>query len=332
MGDILDFLNSGSVASITLIILIVIIVIAAIVYFFAALFLGRRVRIGKTGIEINQDEGSLRNISQARKSEKRSIDKLRAALNQGVEKGTIDDQVNDIVINRLATKFSTYSDYILIRYGSSVRFATKRPKDFDYIVFLIGYDKAESRKEYNEGTLISSTDSKFSVDIHYKDYNSFSFALISGLPYEHGIMYKYKYIAGNQGYLRWLKTLSENIRLDRDYIVESLIERLDTYKTIIDNDLAQECSYATIVALYSLATTLIQITYCRILPKVCGTKNISPIAFPENMLAVIADNDFKSAFDKVYSLFKRDLSEEYICKQDLVEFYSVISTYAEGVV
>ena len=331
MGDLLlEILKSNPSAYTILAILVVVLATTYVTIFIVAFFQGREIQLYPP--RIGEYPGNLQPNKRTIRSEQETINKLKSALDNRERGESIDEQVESLVRDRMRNKFQAYSDFILIRYGSSVRFASKRPKDFDYLVFLLGYDKAETRKEYNEGSVISSTDSKFSVDIQYKDYNSFCFALISGLPYEHGIMHKYKYLAGNEGYLQWMKKLSENILLDSDYIVESLSNRLDDYKSIIDNDLASEINFSTVIALYSLASTLMQISYCKILPSPCSSEDIIPFAFPENMLAVIPDNDFRKAFNQIYNLFKNGATEVSIYKHDLIEIYSILSTFANGVV
>jgi len=245
------------------------------------------------------------------------------------EIATVDEAVTRMVSQRIRTDFSDYGAHLILRYGSSVRFET--PRDFDYLVLLIGHSEKEKRRELSEGSSFRSPERAPLVDINYRDYNSFAFALVSGMPYEHSVMYHHSYVSGDLDYLKWLRVLAANINIDRDYMVKTLSERTQVFKDTIDGDLIAGTSYRTIIALYFFASTLVQIPYCQALPPVCRSAQVAPIARPENLLSMISDTRIKQAFQRIYQYYKRELSIGSDFDFEFRSLYETMLTYAKEV-
>lgn len=82
--------------------------------------------------------------------------------------------------------FPEYTDYILIQYGSSVEVDGTLPKDYDFIVLMMGFPKEGRRYLHNKGTNPGDgtyRKSDIDVDIVFRDYLSFLYAASSGMPY-----------------------------------------------------------------------------------------------------------------------------------------------------
>ncbi len=87
--------------------------------------------------------------------------------------------------------FPEYTDYILIQYGSSVDADGTLPKDYDFIVLMMGFPKEGRRYLHNKGTNPGDGTYKkneIDVDIVFRDYLSFLYAASAGMPYENSVI------------------------------------------------------------------------------------------------------------------------------------------------
>lgn len=235
---------------------------------------------------------------------------LKRSLKRNLNLQGIDGIVNKLVEKKVRSKFKDYGSYILIRYGSSVKLSGNTPNDFDYLVLLLGYTDDNQRVELQNGDAFGSPKIGKYIDIEYMDYNSFIFALLSGMPFEHGVINNCYFINGNRGYLSWLIKLQNNINIDTKYIINTLIERCKDYNKSLEDDLANgSCDYSSIIKLYSLSSSLIQIDCLKTFPQMINYKYIIPITKGEYLLKILSDSVMKNAYQKILSYFKRELIE-----------------------
>jgi hypothetical protein len=156
--------------------------------------------------------------------------------------------------------------------------------------------------------------------------------LVAGMPYEHSVIHHHAYIDGDRGYLNWLRALSSNIIIDRDYLIRALSDRIQEFKDTIDNDLVVGPSYSTVIALYFFASTLIQIPYFQALPSELRSQHITPVALPEHLLRIIADPEIHKTFLKIYQYYKRELSIGTNFHFEIQSAYRTMIEYAQEII
>lgn len=218
------------------------------------------------------------------------------------------DQVVLAIVRRVVRRyFKHYSDFILLRYGSSVDVRARQPRDYDYLVLLLGYAEEDNRKEFLHGDAFVFDKYGIAIDVLYKDYASFLFATIAGMPYEHSALARSYMISGNEGYIKWLDRLRTNIQIDSQYVLEVLMDRIKTLNKEIEDDLVGSCDYATIMKLYSLASALAQVEAISAFPNPCTTHHMVAIADSDQVLAMLQEGDFKDAYRTLLRYFKREV-------------------------
>jgi hypothetical protein len=231
--------------------------------------------------------------------------RLKRILKSAAPLSEVDRLVSKMLRSKIHLHFKGYSRFILVRYGSSVAINAINPRDLDYMVLLLGYSEDQERVEYEQGGAIVIEKVNRFVDIGYRDYNSFIFSLVAGMPFEHGVMADAYFIDGDKGYFDWLQKIRENIQIDTAYMIATLTNRCVGYNKAIEDDLPSNCSYLTVIQLYSLLSTLIQIECLMQYPPVCGTNHIVPLTKAENLTALLPNDQLRNTFSLVVSLFKR---------------------------
>lgn len=201
------------------------------------------------------------------------------------EKGlyNYNDIVKKLRIQKIIdSDFSEYSDYLFLQYGSSVNPQNYKPNDFDFIVLLLGHPKENKKHIHSKGNYpLKGEDVKFTnVDIVFRDYLSFLFAASSGMPYENSIIANSKLLRGHRGYYQWLKNITMNIMIDKDFLVrrfdDKLIQERQTYEN--QKKYHSDIKYDIIRAGYYYITTIIQKETIMDFPKVIFQDDVIPLA------------------------------------------------------
>lgn len=124
--------------------------------------------------------------------------------------------------------FRSYSSYVILKYGSSVRNNTDETNDIDYIVLLIGTPTTKEQQILHTGNVpVYSKTKTLNIDIVFRDYYSFLCGVVAGMPYENSVLQWSNIIYGHKGYYRWLKAIAKNILIDRDYVIKLLNQRIE---------------------------------------------------------------------------------------------------------
>lgn len=254
--------------------------------------------------------------------------RLNRSLAKSMTLESIDLSVSVLIRHRIRKQFKGYKDHVTLRYGSSIELGAKHPMDFDYMVLLLGYAEENTKVQYQHGDAFDLEKIGKYVDIQYKDYNSFIFALVSGMPYEHGVINNCYFMEGNEGYLSWLKKIQQNVEIDRDYAIQKLLEQCKEYNKIIEDELALgNCEYSTIIALYSLASCVVQIDCYRSFPKKCSYKYILPLTKTENLINFLPAGQFKDAFTEIVKYFKREYAKPQSLEANIRQYKDQIAPF-----
>ena len=234
------------------------------------------------------------------------------------------DDLNDLNINKTIKKyFPSYTQYIVLQYGSTLRDPLGEHGDVDYIVLLIGTQSSKEKHILHEGVIPSIGSYNQYHDICFRDYISFIFGLISGLPYEHSVILWSKLRKGDLGKYTWLKHLANNIIIDRDFVLQLLHqkyqEELDSWKKYNE----ESDPYEIYRSGYYLASFLIQIIILKQMPKELRTKTVAQLAIASELADYIPDTKMRASYiSLVYNLKRKTIPVSV--KQFLNELKSLL--------
>jgi hypothetical protein len=234
----------------------------------------------------------------------------------GFTKSTTDTKTNRIVNDlkefdpsKIIRKyFKRYNHFIVLQYGSSIRDPyNKKAKnnDVDFIVLLVGYPTDKELKIIHNGNIPSFGLSK-NFDVVYRDYNSFLFALIAGMPYEHSILKWHKIRKGDEGYIFWLQQLARNILIDRDYLINELNNRQKKLSTEWHEVIQDLTKFYEICRIgYFLVCGRLQIRRLEYMNKSLRTNDVSELAIADHLIKEISNDQFKLKFNSLIKYLKR---------------------------
>ncbi len=229
------------------------------------------------------------------------------------------------------SRFPEYSDYLLIQYGSSVSPDNKLPSDYDYIVLLLGYPSKGNRYIHNKGTLSDESNgtNKDQVDIVFRDYLSFLFAASAGMPYENSVLTNSRLIKGHSGYYQWLKNITKNILMDKEFLMRRfedkiVIEKQEFQKCINESREFNHDKYYVIRSGYYYITSLLQLKRIKNFKKVVTQEDVVEIAKVRNLYEDIANEDIKNKYIKLVENLKRNFSVEEIDVEDMLDILKFI--------
>ena len=229
------------------------------------------------------------------------------------------------------SRFPEYSDYLLIQYGSSVSPDNKLPSDYDYIVLLLGYPSKGNRYIHNKGTLSDESNgtNKDQVDIVFRDYLSFLFAASVGMHYENSVLTNSKLIKGHSGYYQWLKNITKNILMDKEFLMRRfedkiVIEKQEFQKCINESREFNHDKYYVIRSGYYYITSLLQLKRIKNFKKVVTQEDVVEIAKVRNLYEDIANEDIKNKYIKLVENLKRNFSVEEIDVEDMLDILKFI--------
>lgn len=230
--------------------------------------------------------------------------------------------VDRIGIDKIVRKYyREYREFLVIQYGSSVRDDCSEPNDYDFIVLLLGYPKGEDPDIYNIGHApeLGFVDAnQQEVDVVFRDYNSFLFALVSGMPYENSVVSNGKIIHGPQGYFLWLKRIARNILIDREFLLrryreDKLPVERDKWRVSIRE---HSDMYTFVRATYFYVCSLIQRNLISEMDDVILHKNVAKVAVADYLHRQLKDSNDYETFGRVISYLKR--KESPAKKQELI--------------
>lgn len=227
--------------------------------------------------------------------------------NKNFNNSNVIDELNEFEPKKtLKEFFPSYKSSIVLQYGSSIRNTTGSFRDKDFIILLVGHPTEKERIMLHEGHSPSLGVEQNNIDVVFRDYNSFLFSLIAGMPYEHSVIRWCKVKRGHKGYILWLKNLAKNILIDRDYLVKRIEERIIEQKNLFvkynkDSDFYEICREG-----YFLVSYIIQKNWIKKQSKVLRHKQISDIALTDNMKNVIENETLKEDYLQIVSYLKRD--------------------------
>lgn len=206
--------------------------------------------------------------------------------------------------------FPEYSDYLFVQYGSSVDSNNIKSNDYDFIVLLLGHPKDNVKHVHNKGSypMQQENTSSTNVDIVFRDYLSFLFAASSGMPYENSIITNSKLLYGHRGYYKWLKNITMNIMMDKEFLVrrfdEKILNERQTYKN--EKRYHPSSKYDIVRAGYYYITSMIQKEIILNLPKVILQDDIVPLADVQAIgTEYFKDDKLKRKYMKLINWLKR---------------------------
>ncbi|MEQ9309516.1 MAG: hypothetical protein RLN90_08685 [Balneolaceae bacterium] len=220
-------------------------------------------------------------------------------------KDKLDNQVINSIAKTIKKEFDSYTDFIVLRFGSSVTFQDQEINDYDYMVLLLGYVEESERGELISGEPFIANYNNKNIDIQYRDFNSFLFGLTAGLPFEHSVINSHYYIYGDKSYIEWLKRISVNLVIDSEYLNDLLIERAHDVNKFLNDYFDIEQPYLMIVKMYSLMSIICQILCTKNLPKEIDSKTVLQLSKPDVLIEVIENADFKLCYSEIIQLFKK---------------------------
>lgn len=225
--------------------------------------------------------------------------------------------------------FSEYNDYLLIQYGSSTRTDNVTPNDYDFIVLLLGHPIDNDKEMHHVGsypTLTEDTDSKTKVDIVFRDYTSFLFAACSGMPYENSIIVNSRLLHGHQGYYEWLKNITKNILIDRDFLLRRFEDKIIIEKELYDTEKKVHGinNYDLIRTGYYYTTSLLQRKMIANLTKVLNQDSVVHMANVLNLTDLFSSDHLKDIYKSLVDLLKRSTHTDQISSNDIDKLLSSI--------
>lgn len=221
--------------------------------------------------------------------------------------------------------FPEYTDYILIQYGSSVEVDGTLPKDYDFIVLMMGFPKEGRRYLHNKGTNPGDgtyRKSDIDVDIVFRDYLSFLYAASSGMPYENSIIANGKLIKGNLGYFQWLKNITMNLMFDRDFLIRRykdkiIIEKQGFQKCLNEHEKYEHDKYYVIRSGYYYVTSLLQLSRIEKFEKVFFRDDVISLSKVRLFYNDFDDENLKNKYMQLVECLKRNSPLDNISIDDI---------------
>lgn len=210
--------------------------------------------------------------------------------------------------------FPEYNEnFLLIQYGSSTIPDSSLPNDYDFIVLMLGYPENEARYIHNKGTLndISDESNKDQLDIVYRDYLSFLFAASAGMPYENSVITDGKLISGHEGYFQWLKNITKNILIDRDFLISRFkdkiaIEKQEFQKCLNEHEKFEHDKYYVIRSGYYYITSLLQLNRIKNSDKIIFQDEMVCLSKVRNLYNDFNDDAIKIKYENLVEKLKRN--------------------------
>lgn len=227
--------------------------------------------------------------------------------------------------------FPEYRDYLLIQYGSSIRTDNVTPNDYDFIVLLLGHPVDNDKEMHHVGsypaiTEDTDTDSKTKVDIVFRDYTSFLFAACAGMPYENSVIVNSRLLHGHRGYYEWLKNITKNILIDRDFLLRRFEDKIIIEKELYNTEkkIPSINKYDLIRTGYYYTTSLLQRKKIASLDKVLNQESVVPMANVLELAELFRDIHLKEVYCNLVNLLKRSANTDEISSNDIDELLSSI--------
>lgn len=217
------------------------------------------------------------------------------------------DQLSEFNPKKMIKKyFPSYKEYFVLQYGSSVRENGVSFRDKDFIILLVGSPSEKEKIILHEGHTPSlDKPDRDNIDIVVRDYNSFTFSLIAGMPYEHSVVRWCEVKQGHLGYINWLKRMAKNILIDRDYLIKQIETRISRQKDLWSNLGADSDVYDLSREGYFLISYYVQLKWARCQKKVLRHNQVSDIALAKNMITFIRDEEVREKYGLIISYVKR---------------------------
>ena len=222
-------------------------------------------------------------------------------------------------------KFPEYTDYLLIQYGSSVEVDGTLPKDYDFIVLMLGFPKEGRRYLHNKGTNPGDgtyRKNDIDVDIVFRDYLSFLYAASAGMPYENSVIANGKLIKGNLGYFQWLKNITMNLMFDRDFLIRRykekiIIEKQEFQKCLNEHEKYKHDKYYVIRSGYYYVTSILQLSRIQKFEKVFFRDDTISLSKVRLFYNDIDDENLKNKYMQLVECLKRNAPLENISIGDI---------------
>lgn len=216
--------------------------------------------------------------------------------------------------NIMQANFPEYTDYILIQYGSSVEANGTLPKDYDFIVLMMGFPKEGRRYLHNKGTNPGDgtyRKNDIDVDIVFRDYLSFLYAASAGMPYENSVIANGKLIKGNLGYFQWLKNITKNLMFDRDFLIRRykdkiIIEKQEFQKCLNEHEKYGHDKYYVIRSGYYYATSILQLSRIEKFEKVFFRDDVISLSKVRVFYNDLSNGNIKNKYMQLVECLKRN--------------------------
>lgn len=202
--------------------------------------------------------------------------------------------------------YSEYTDYLIVQYGSSIKNQRDKPNDYDFIVLLLGNPINERKEIVKVGDNPKyKIENKVQVDIVFRDYKSFLFAACSGMPYENSVINDSKLIHGHKGYYEWLKRLSKNILMDKDFLLRRYKDKLITEREVLNKAINYGDFYELVRAGYFYITSLLQSYHIKQMDKIITQNDVSKISNVYKIGEIIKVEKYRIIYTRLIRFLKR---------------------------
>ncbi|MEH7299527.1 hypothetical protein, partial [Neobacillus drentensis] len=202
--------------------------------------------------------------------------------------------------------YSEYNDFLIIQYGSSLKHQSQPANDYDFIVLLLGHPTTERKEIRSVGDNPEyQLEKKIKVDIVFRDYKSFLFAACSGMPYENSVIFNSKLVHGHIGYYEWLKRITKNILMDKDFLIRRYNDKLLLEKEVYEKAKNYGEFYDLVRAGYFYVTSLLQDIHLKKMQKILAQKDVITLANINDIGEIINDEKQKEVYIRLIRYLKR---------------------------
>ena len=186
---------------------------------------------------------------------------------------------------------------------------------------------------HNKGTYSeANAENKDQVDVVYRDYLSFLFAASAGMPYENSVISNGILISGPEGYFQWLKNITQNILIDRDFLIRRFkdkiaIEKQEFVKCVREHEKYKHDNYYVIRAGYYYITSILQLNHIKQFEKVITQKDVVALSKVRNFYSDFEDETIRSKYTNLVETLKRNNNTDSIHAEDIKEILSNLSIF-----
>ena len=209
----------------------------------------------------------------------------------------------DAVKDHVLRKYGAGTGVLVVQYGSTMTDHATSQSDTDFIVLCHGnlYDKKPNR--VTSGFLGS-----VSFDIHEQLLDSFLFACMMGKPYEVSVALDGIPIDSYQideVYFEWMAAMVKNLSYGSSYIAKELKFELGNHRLALEKARRDSETFETVVSMYWILTTLIQIGLLQKMSRRITYKDVYPLSKCGHLEDELTNSSVMAAFGVVCRAFQK---------------------------